>query len=58
MSIFKIMGITGDNGEKLWAVCRRDEKVIEDGIVSYNFNEQDWQLAIDCRLRLESRFSN
>ena len=43
-------------GKAMWCVQRLDgEPLNSDGIVSYNFDLDDWQKAIDCRLQLEKQ---
>ena len=56
--MFKIEKIfIEETGSYAWAVAKRDGSTIEDGIMSYNFNLADWELAIECSKRLSARFS-
>lgn len=42
-------------GKVMWAVCRIDGKSLNDGVISYNFEGPDHDLAVQCFSGLEAQ---
>lgn len=50
---YQIVRTISEEGQEQWTVSRRDGKSFGDGWLGLNFSIDDWQLAIDCRKKLE-----
>lgn len=53
-NIFVIMK-TQDEGVNYWTVKKEDGKSFDGPICGYNFDMNDWQLAIDCCKKLREK---